>query len=136
MPTSMPREGEVQTLLFTVPVNNASEDAPKLSVSYLDRPGDWLGTVLWFVGALLLLIAAFRRASGRGAAWVAIGLALVLLAAKVVGWGFDDSEAWLTAVGVAVAAVAGLVARMKARWAAHTAERDNESDKKEGADAG
>lgn len=120
--TGVPREGEVQELLFTVPVNNADEDAPKLTVSYVDRPGDWAGTVLWILGLLLLVAAAWRRAASRGRAWIAIVLGLGLLAAKVFGWGFDESEAMIAIGAILAAAIAGYLSGRRQRRAEERSE--------------
>lgn len=118
LPIAAPPARDLRMLLFKLPVNDASEPAPKLSVSYVTRPSKDLGQFAWILGLVLLIVVAFRRAAGKKtgvAGWAMVVLGLGCFAAKSMVFGVDDTELW-TAVGFLVAAaVAGLVVGFKRR---------------------
>ncbi|MFT7626124.1 MAG: hypothetical protein ACI9WU_005317 [Myxococcota bacterium] len=110
LPVALRSAADVRVLLFTLPVQEPSEAAATVSFSYVSRPGDWLGSALWIIGLVLLLLLAFRRAARRGMG--AIGWFMLLagvggMAAKIVGWGADDTEVTFAIVALVIASLVG-----------------------------
>jgi len=82
-----------------------SEEAPSVELSLISTPGGWLDIVLFVLALVLFGWAAWRR-TRHGGRKVAVFLAIVggvlLLLAKMLGWGISGGEAVVALVTLAV----------------------------------
>ena len=116
MPIPMPQGSDTRMLLYTLAVQEPTEDAVEFSMSYVSRPSEGFGGLLWIVAVVLLLLVVFRRGAGRqmGAiGWLMLLVGLGAGVGKIIGWGIDDMEAWVAIGLLVVASVAGMLMSRK-----------------------
>ncbi len=109
----LPKHGSMRDILFTRAVDDTTDPALTIGLSFSRKPGEGTGWIV-FILALLALASTTRRRAKQGGmdqkAWGLLGLGVVLLAFKALGWGLDGGEA---VVAVVVIIAVGWMSREK-----------------------
>jgi hypothetical protein len=121
LPIALPSVEDTQERMFTLPVHDPSEPAPKVSLSFAAAPGEGVDPLLGLLALGLLALVAWRRAAQKPmgiAGWAALVVGLLAAAVKAAAFGIDEGE---VSVLVAVVAGAALVAWLTHRRKEQTA---------------
>lgn len=109
----LPKHGSMREILFTRAVDDTSDAAMSIGLSFTRKPGVGAGWLVFILALLALVFTTRRRAQQGGMdqkAWGTLALGVALLVFKALGWGLDGGEA---VVAVVVIVAVGWASRDK-----------------------